>query len=308
MFASHGSFKRLRAGVTMAFAQALLSLLHPVHTAASPADCAAAAAQRIPARSTAAPGGRDFARTIAGLAGDDREAMIRHELMMANIPDFLRHFVPVSLRANRPDGSMTEIVICAAPDYLAIGSDTDYVLMPMRLETALLAADRFGLTLPTPRVVDAIYSQASVHLVPQPLPAGDAMRSTEYYVHHNSLIAAQRATLSAAPGAFTAGHKKDVVLTRRLWQNLDRVAIYGWQLAEGEPIQPLSTVHGWRYADYSHGARLIGMKVWVDGVPRSIYDVLQDPTLARVLSSEGAITNMMRLVSELRSRATVAAF
>ena len=49
----------------------------------------------------------------------------------------------------------------------------------------------------------------------------------------------------------TAGPRKDLVLTSRLWLDPGKVAIYGWHRARGAPIQPLSTVHGAGYADYS---------------------------------------------------------
>jgi hypothetical protein len=103
-------------------------------------------------------------------------------------------------------------------------------------------------------------------------------------------------------GDLSAGDKKDLVLTNRLWRELDRVAIYGWHRAEGLPIQPLSTVHGWRYADYSHGVRLISTQVWVDGVSRPLFDVLQDPQLAGALSSEGVIQNLLGLIKSLNSQ------
>ncbi len=63
------------------------------------------------------------------------------------------------------------------------------------------------------------------------------------------------------------------------------------------PIQPLSTVHGACYADYSHGVRLVSENVLVDGGTRSIYDVLQDPVLSKVLSDEGPIRNLRALTT-----------
>ena len=109
-----------------------------------------------------------------------------------------------------PAPLQVDIVICAAPDYLAIGSDDDFLLMPMRLGRHCRRHREFGFTLPTPRMVDAIYAQAAVHFVPQPLPAGDEMRSTEYSLHHNELIGAQRAALEVPLGTLSAGDKKDL--------------------------------------------------------------------------------------------------
>ena len=138
-------------------------------------------------------------------------------------------------------------------------------------------------------MVDAIYIQARHRLVPQPLPAGDQMRSTQYYWTHNELIDDQEQALGAQPGDLISGDKKDVVMTNRLVQHLGRIAIYGWHRAPGEPIQPLSTVHGANYADYSHGIRLVSRWALIDGKPRLVRDVLENPATARALSDEGPI-------------------
>lgn len=253
----------------------------------------------IPVRPTNAPGGHAFAQSLLNLRDDEREAAIRRELRSGNIPSFLRHFAPVRLESTPASGVSANTVICVAPDYLAVGSDEDYLLMPMRLATALSTGAEFGLTLPTPRMVDAIYQQADVHVMPQPLPAGNEMRSTAYSIHHNEMVAEQRTQLGGSLGDLIAGDKKDLVLTNRLRDHLDRVAIYGWHTAPGRPIQPLSTVHGWRYADYSHGARWVSTTIFVDGRPRSLFDGIKDRHLAPVLSAEGVIVDLVGLIDIL---------
>lgn len=282
---------------------------HAARAAALRGPCDDSLTQGIPTRAADAPGGHAFAEAIGGLSDDERESRIQHELRAGNIPKFLRALVPIRLRSTAGNGAPVDIVICVAPDYLAIGSNDDFLLMPMRLATALSTAGEFGFTLPTPRMVDAIYAQAAAHFVPQPLPAGSEMRSTEYSLRHNELVGAQRAALDVSLGSLVAGDKKDLVLTNRLRSHLDRVAIYGWQLTDGKPIQSLSTVHGWRYADYSHGARLISTRVFIDGKARSIFDVMQDGRLARALSNEGVIENAVGLIETLdaRARAGIAA-
>jgi hypothetical protein len=74
------------------------------------------------------------------------------------------------------------------------------------------------------------------------------------------------------------------------------VAIYGWHRRDGKPIQPLSTVHEASYADYSHGIRLVSTTVQINGTPRSIYDVLEDPDLAPLLTDEGMIAGARDLM------------
>lgn len=265
--------------------------------AADPATRCAGTAQGIPTRPADAPGGRAFAGSVAGYGEPQREAAIRQQLLAGNLPRFLRELQPATLVAKLADGRPVQLTLCVLSDYLSIGSDDDFLRVPMGLDSALAVAARFGFTLPTRRIVDLIYRQAAVHLQPQPLPPGDAMRSTATYVQHQALVAQQQAQQGASAGALTAGHKKDLVLTPRLWTAPGRVAIYGWHRSAAAPIQPLSTVHGARYADYSHGVRLVGRTVWLDGVARSIFDLLADPLLAPLLSDEGPLPRAAALLS-----------
>jgi len=275
------------------------------HAASPVAGCDPIMAAGIPVRAAKALSGSEFAKRIQGLGDDGREAAIQDELMAGNIPQFLRQLVPVRVESTGGQGGAT--ITCVLPDYLAIGSDQDYLLVPMRLETALNVASRYGFVLPTRKLVDAIYAQSRVQLTPQPLPASDAMRSTAYYWHHNEMVHDQRGARGAPLGLLTAGDKKDLVITSRLWSNLERVAIYGWHTGPGRPIQPLSTVHGWHYADYSHGVRLVAANAWVDGQQRSIVDLLSNPNSASLLSDEGAIPRLAELIATLRTRKAEAA-
>jgi hypothetical protein len=255
--------------------------------------------RKIPVRSAVAPSGSDFARQVGPLSESEREAALEAQLLDGDVPVFLRRLLPVRLGARLPDGRQIAVTVCVLPDYLALGSDDDFLLVPMRLATALAVAGRFGFTLPTARMVDAIYEQAAARLVPQPLPAGDRMRTTEYYWRHTEIVRAQEQALGVLPGTLTAGDKKDLVLTNRLWQNLERVAIYGWHRPDHSPIQPLSTVHGARYADYSHGVRLVSAVVYVEDEPMPLLQALGDDELAPALSGEGPIRDAAQLVAML---------
>ncbi|HEX5685036.1 MAG TPA: hypothetical protein VFY73_13520 [Ideonella sp.] len=257
--------------------------------AEEPASACAASARGIPARAERAPGASEFIASVAGLGDHARDEAIRDELLAGNLPQFLRRVRPAILNARLRDGRSVQLTLCVLSDYLGLGADNDFLLVPMGLDSALAVATKFGFTLPTRRIVDLIYRAADVHLLPQPLPANDRMRSTAYLQQHGALVARQRAALGAPPGALTAGHKKDLVLSERLWRQPGRVAIYGWQRADGTPIQPLSTVHGERYADYSHGVRLVSQTMFVDGRPARLLDVLADDTLGPLLSDEGPL-------------------
>jgi hypothetical protein len=249
----------------------------------------------VPERPAKAMTGSQFLRRTDGWPEAERQAAALAELERGNMPRSLSRLQPVTLRYQPPKGSAISATIWVTPDYLAIGPDEDYLYIPLTRPTAVDVARHFGCVLPTPRMVDAIYRQARAHLEPQPLPAGPQMRSNAYYGRHQKLIAAQRVGIPL--GTLISGHKKDLVLTNRLLDRPDRVAIYGWHRSDGHPIQPLSTVHGVRYADYSHGVRLVWHEVSIDGVRRSIYDVLADPMLAPVLSDEGALRDLHALMA-----------
>jgi hypothetical protein len=251
----------------------------------------------IPARAGQDFTGSQFAQYASKMNSQERELAIRDEILKGNLPEFLRKLVPVELHSDLPSGQSLTATIFVAPDYLAIGSDSDFLRIPMNLHTAAAIAARFGFVLPTKKMVDAIYLQSRYHFVPQPLPSGPQMTSTDYYRNHNQMIEQQAHTLGVRLGQLVSGDKKDVVMTNRLAVNLGRIAIYGWHRGPGQPIQPLSTVHGANYADYSHGIRLISEMALINGKLRSINDILHDSSLARVLSDEGPI----RVNSELLS-------
>jgi hypothetical protein len=247
--------------------------------------------ETIPQRPIHALTGSQFASFVLSMDSGQREQMIRDELLNGNLPNFLRKLVPIVLRQELAGGRLLTATIFVTPDYLAIGSDDDFLRIPMNLYTAESVASHFGFILPTKKIVDAIYAQSSYHLSPQPMTAGPQMRSTEYYRTHNQMIQDQLHARGIPVGGLISGHKKDVVVTNLLASNEGKIAIYGWHRAAGDPIQPLSTVHGAFYADYSHGIRLISDIVLIDGKRESIYDVLRDPHLASVLSYEGPIRN-----------------
>jgi hypothetical protein len=274
-------------------------LVLPGAAAANAAPCNPAQLGQIPDRPTAAVPAAGFVQRVAEMDEARREEVIRAELLSGNLPRFLRRLTPVTLIGHEADGRPVKVMLCVLPDYLALGSDQDFLHIPMGLETALVVASRFGFVLPTARMVDAIYQQAAVKLPPQPLPPGEWMRTTGYYLVHERRLQRQLQERAAAPGTLVAGHKKDLVVTERLRRNPGRVAIYGWHRSEGHPIQPLSTVHGARYADYSHGVRLVSRVAYVDGKARPLARLLEDPQFAPLLNDEGPIPDLDRLVAAL---------
>ena len=260
--------------------------------------------KRIPARPTHALTGSQFAEYVSKMDAQQREQAILTEILRGNLPDFLRKLVPVELNHSDQDKTL-RATIFVMPDYLAVGSDKDFLRIPMNLYTATAIVARFGFVLPTRKIVDAIYKQSSYHFNPQPMPAGPQMRSTEYYRVHNQMIDEQSRARNIPVGELVSGDKKDVVITNLLARKPDRIAIYGWHRPTGHPIQPLSIWHGARYADYSHGIRLVSDIAILNGEIRSVYEILHDYSLAKVLSDEGPIGRIWPLTNPLSSLLTI---
>jgi hypothetical protein len=237
----------------------------------------------FPPRQPSAPKGTAFALSIAALPLADREDKILAEVKAGNVPSVLRKLVPVEVSAGA-----VKATYFVAPDYLAIGSDDDFFLTPLTPLTAQAIADRLNCVLPTPKMVDDIYRIATVKLTPAPIPPSPAMITVAVFLHHNEMVRAARGE-GKPDGALVAGHKKDVVIANKLLAMRGKVAIYGWHKPDGKPIQPLYTGHTATYADYSHGVRLVSRRMVVDGVMKTIDEVLADPKLSPLLSNEGVM-------------------
>jgi hypothetical protein len=236
----------------------------------------------LPPRPTTAPTGTEFARSITGLSLAAREQKVLEAVRSGNVPLFLRKLAPVTVKSGTNVASYF-----VAPDYLAIGSDDDYFLMPLSPSTAQVVADFLGCSLPTTQMVEDIYSNATIKLTPAPIPPSPAMTTIPVFLRHNEMVSAQRR--HKPPDGLVAGHKKDVVITANVIASPGKVAIYGWHKPDGKPIQPLYTGHAATWVDYSHGIRLVQRRMTVNGQAKTIDDVLADPGLAPLLSREGVM-------------------
>ncbi len=241
----------------------------------------------IPERQDDAPDGLTFAKMIRNADEETRERSILRELRRGNIPNFLRELAHIQYNARTRSGRAVTVTLWVMKDYLAIGDDDDFVRVPMNPVTAQRVADSFGFSLPTARIVDEVYRAATLRLPPNPFKPSDAMVTVEEFLRHDRVIRLQLD--NDTPDELIAGHKKDVVLSNQLNDRPQKVAIYGWHQVGGLPIQPLSTVHGNWYADYSHGIRLISGMVLIDDRPLPLAEVLQDAELAPLVSYEGAL-------------------
>ena len=245
-----------------------------------------AAPPDLPPRSPNAMTGSAFIASVANVSREDREAAIRRELFAGNMPSFIRTFRKVEVSGIGSDSVKHTISYEVMPDYVSIGSDEDFVRMPMIPYTAQDFCDGFGFVLPTSKMVNDIWAAATTHLDPRPLTM--ARESPLTFLQHHRIIEDQ--LKETARGAFVAGIKKDIVITNKLAEHPGRVAIYGWHHLAGDPIQPVYTGHVDWYVDYSHGVRPVRRMMIVDGVPMTFEKIVSDPRYRSLLSDEGEVT------------------
>jgi len=255
--------------------------------------------EAIPIRAGAAGSGSEFMKRTENMTPAQREEAILAEILAGNIPSFLRDFKEIEVSRKLKDGRTHAIKYKVMPDVLAIGSDSDFVRMPMSPLAAQTIADKFGCILPTTQMSDDIYKHAETKLTPSPMSGGQypnwqqRMTKNEFYTEHQRLVEEKCRKAGHQNGMLIAGHKKDVIITNFLNSHKDSVVIYGWHDSRngGKPIQGYGWGHEVTYADYSHGIRLIASEVEVDGEKMDIKDVLADSTLSQLLSKEGPVKN-----------------
>ena len=245
-------------------------------------------------RSPLALSGSEFSKSIRddALSLADREKIIFKEIKSGNIPDFYRKLQEIRDTIT-VHGNKHTIRYYVLSDFLAIGSNEDYFYCPMKPQLAQKVADLLKCSLPTRKISDQIYRNATVKMVPEPIPPSPQMITIPVFEKHNTLVNTQRKlSIDLYPlGSLVAGNKKDVIISNKIYndQGILRVVIYGWHKPDGRAIQPLYNGHNTLHVDYSHGIRMVQKKIWVDGKKTSIHKVLRSETLHPLLSDEGVI-------------------
>lgn len=225
--------------------------------------------------------GTQFLESLRGLTREQVEERIFQEVTRGNIPDFLRPENFFELAVNGTvDGQEVEIRIQVAIDYLAVGTNEDYVRVPVSPLLAQRIADRFGYVLPTERVVRILDEESQLERQDMPFLAapdvamlvidpqtgrqvyekwnhqqygayeGRWMTSLEFTEKVNTL-ANEQILQRRLRGGIRAGHKKDIIYhpetTRRQSVCIFHPRVQGVNF----------TSHDDLYRDYSHGARYI---------------------------------------------------
>ena len=244
---------------------------------------------------TATLAGSDFMRRADTTAFWTLEDIIVETVTAGQVPDALRHFRKITFTTPVVDSveilrKKHKVEMWVLPDYVAIGTNDDFVRMPMGPLAAQRIADALDCTLPTPFLVDRIAEASEGHVDIFPFrPLGNRNSQPIVFQDSNNAINAQFKAYGYEFGQFISGLKKDIVLTYKIMTLTEyerNVAIYGWHHPDGRAQQPLFVRHGNFYVDYSHGVRLIYNKVKIDGVEYNIREILQSPELYRLLSDE----------------------
>jgi hypothetical protein len=249
----------------------------------------------LPPRPTNAPTASQWTNMVWQLSRDEREQWIYAQVISGNVPNWQRTLKPINVSF-----SSHTATYFVTPDYLAIGSDTDYFLQPTTPLLAQRLADRIGCMLPTRKMVNQIWTNSAVKMNPQPIAPSADMITMPVFATNNWMVRTQRKTFTNSQplGALVSGDKKDVVISGLIYTNFVNgpaitkpVVIYGWHYTSGVPIQNAYNGHEETYADYSHGIRFVQMNCTVDGSANTVTNVLSSPTLAGLFSDESLAPN-----------------
>lgn len=234
--------------------------------------------------------GSEFARSITGINGAVRENAILIELINGNVPEFCRACTHVASMNEKIGFSLTFTVI---PRFLAIGTDEDHFYVPMAPTTAQAVADAYVALLPTYKMVQDIFTFASVRQVATSLQFGQQTASTEWFKKHSDIVVKQLENVPMQ--ALCDGYKKNVVIAKGIEEKPGSVFTYGWMkdqtgnFLQGLPLFPA------RGTDYSHGIRLVDRKMTLSNLNDETstevdaYEILKDDQLHVLLSAEGVL-------------------
>ena len=239
--------------------------------------------------------GTQFIASLPPTAGTDRENAILAAVRGGNMAPVTWSTVACSVGGH-------SISLLVSSDALRIGTAADAVRVSVTPCTMQQIADMLGCVLPTSRICDLIWEQATVQIPPHIMTAdshmADTSRMAEYDAAVTQLVDGRRGLIENIGKAWC--------LTNKLVGQIDKAANYGWYDSsapyrsgptEQGPYhlwQMLATAHNLEHVDYSQVMRLVSRVCTVDGRVCDLRDVLTDPTLAALASDEGPL-QMVRL-------------
>lgn len=238
---------------------------------------------------------RENPRQLGSLSKIERENAILEQIELGNIPEFLRR--PKAVIIKGLDGG--EVKTYVMPDYIAIGSDEDFVRVPLSPIIAQALAQKYGFSLPTKTIVEETYQQAGKRVVgpsyshPAEFQINSAfLDSAGFYLRSDQDIKAQ--LLGVPLGTLVAGGKKELVVSPHVSgrQASEAIDFYGLYGADGIPIQRTpghGRECGYRHTEYALGVRFVSPVVVVtkSSGERKVLrmdEALRDPVIAKMIS------------------------
>lgn len=182
----------------------------------------------------------------------------------------------------------------------------DGVFFPVSARGQQAIADKLDALLPTPKISDEMFLQASGQITPCPQPISASSQTT---VNHADCVAKKIDKLPVSAWGLFAPIGKIWCLTAKLPEALkkNRALNYGWQVKtdarswagiglEATPvpglrvIQGVGAAHDPGHIDYSQCATLVHRECEVDGKPGELADVLRSAELAPDVSYDGPLS------------------
>lgn len=192
------------------------------------------------------------------------------------------------------------IVRSKIPDYEAIfsvTSDALYVTLedgsrfrpPCSAQLQQQCADVFTASLPTPKIMDMSYIQASVKLDCVSLPAGAKMSTIDYSKLYNKEFEKRR----AGRDGLIRDSGKSWVLSNRLGESKTIAINHGFYSKSGPSVsggvklyQSVGGRHNALHTDYSQLIQLVSSQCLLNNETVEIVDLMKHPILCKLLSYE----------------------
>ena len=157
---------------------ALVVFCLPAAAAAADSEgvtCPKALSRGIPQRAPGTLTGSEFVRQTAAMSEVEREEVIGAELLAGDLPSFLRHLKSVTLQGQTADGNTVRVTVCVTPDYLALGSNEDFLPYPDGIADRAQGCRPLRLRAANREDRRRDLRAGEMHICrPQPLPAGAA--------------------------------------------------------------------------------------------------------------------------------------
>ena len=270
-------------------------------------------AKKLPPRKKNAITGSQFMELMEerGITATDPtyEKAVIDQIMAGNVPSYMRpeNWRKMTFKGKTKKGADVSVTIRVCPDYVAIGSDEDYVRVPLSAVALQRLSAMMDVALPTIKVADAIDKKAqkirlvtdteierkkgkkkdsahSTHMIKPDFILWQSKIADENF--HKANIPKFKTKGGGIEYTLVSGHKKDVLV----YDSPDPTRLVQYR----PPEQGLDYgAHPNTHIDYSLGGRLIDQEVElsfkpsVQAVVHTRYeDIISHPEYYKLLSDQ----------------------